>query len=81
MTLKTLQFNTGVKPYNSSYLGKGMSFINGEKHISFQCNNVPENARLLSLCDNRSLYKGRKNVIRRTVYNSTLARYAFFVIN
>lgn len=41
-TVQDFYFNTGVKPWNSSYLAEGDKFINNEKHILFQCENVPE---------------------------------------
>lgn len=74
-------FNSGVKPWNSGPLRKYESWINGEKHHSFEAD-APADAELLFLCPYPDLPEGKHtNVIVRKTFNTDMSEYAYFRIS
>jgi len=76
---KTYYYNTGVKKssFNSTFLGD--KFINDELHISFDCEEVPEGAKLDFLASKDTIYLGQLKYIVREIYNTRLVvKYAYF---
>jgi hypothetical protein len=81
--MEKLYFNTGVKPWNSSKLSEYEEFINGEKHVAFYVEDIPENTTFYCACDevnefylNNSCYEIRKIVGGGLSYN-----YAIFQVH
>jgi len=79
--LQKFYFNTGVHRYvHNSPLMKGEEWSSNDiKVIPFYCENVPETAEFMYVCDTPELDKDNSSVIVREIYNSTLlSKYAYF---
>ena len=75
---KTFWFNSGVKPWNSSYLAPGDKYINNENHIPFDCDDVPDGATFAFGAQVDNL-EGYENYIVRKMKNTTMgSEYAYF---
>lgn len=80
--MKTFYFNSGVKPWNCSGLKPGEKFINNEKHEPFDCEDVPDNATFLYMCNNPELELNNNSIIVREAFNTRMAsKYAYFRVN
>lgn len=78
-------FDTGVHRYAHNPpvpLITGQEWnSNNIKVIPFYCDDVPETAQFLYVCDTPRLDKDDPNVIVREIHNSTLiSKYAYFKI-
>lgn len=76
--MKTYFFNTGVKPWNSSYLGEGEIFINNEKHIPFICDGVPNGARFRFACNDPNASPGAGYIVAPIIAGGLCSKYAYF---
>jgi hypothetical protein len=79
---RTFYFNTGVRPENNPHLMEGEAWRGGVKQIPFDCEDVPEGAELMFLCDDPNLREAKyPNVIVRPVSNTKMiSRYAYFKV-
>lgn len=79
--MRTMYFDTGVRPYNSPILHEGQVWRNGTKQIPFDVD-APENASLILLCDNPELPEYQcDNIIVREVFNTAMiSKYAYLRI-
>lgn len=76
--MRTFYFNTGVKPWVNSYLAEGDKFINNERHIPFDCEDVPEGATFAFGCDDPNLHPDAGYIVRE-MHNTTMrSKYAYF---
>jgi hypothetical protein len=76
--MDTFYFNTGVKPWNNSFLAPGDMLINNERHIPFDCEDVPAGSTFAFCCDNPNLHPEAGYIVRK-MYNTTmLSEYAYF---
>lgn len=73
--MKTFYFNTGVKSWNNSYLAPGDVWIKNERHISFQCEGVPDGAAFLYIAPNDNT---GENCLTFKIHNSEMEGYAYF---
>jgi len=86
--MKTFYFNTGVRRSTTSYAAIGDLWKDCESDyvrlIPFDCDNVPDNAEIIFLCDDPNLLEWEYdivslNVIVREIHNTTLlSKYAYF---
>ncbi len=79
----THYFNTGVRPHSVTNwrLSKGHVVKGGTEQVPFECEDVPERATLMFLCDSPDLRESKlDNVIVREVLpgSAMLSRYAYF---
>jgi len=81
--LQKFYFDTGVQRYMHNPpipLAEGQEWSSNDvKVIPFYCENVPETAEFMYVCDTPELDKDNSSVIVREIYNSTLlSKYAYF---
>ena len=79
--MRTMYFDTGVRPEINSSLYEGQVWRNGTKQIPFDVD-APESAVLLFACNTPDLPESKiPNIIVREIFNSTLcSRYAYLRI-
>lgn len=75
--IKTFYFNTGVKPYNNSFMEPNDKWINGERNIPFDCEDVPDGAIFeFGAQDDKQGFGG---YIVRPMLNTTMdSKFAYF---
>ncbi len=78
---QTFYFNTGVKPWNSTYLADGDKFINNERHVPFICEDVPEGAIFQhgAQTDDLKTYNPKIKPFK-IIGGNLLSEYAYFLI-
>ena len=86
MNRKEFLFNTGVKVYQMEYDDKGKpkyyaatdKIINGERHIPFECEDVPDGATFKFACNNPNLPEANYMIVRKIISGGLLSEYAYF---
>ena len=81
MSMKTFNFDTGVKVYNNPHGPNGGKLsTNGVWVIPFDCEDVPEGSTFLYASGTDNLHAGNEAwMIRREIHNSGLiSKYAYF---
>lgn len=78
--IKTFYFNTGVRLYNSSYMGPGdIRNHAGERMIPFDCEDVPDGATFAFGAQVDNLNPD-SNYIVRPMFNTTMgSKFAYFI--
>jgi hypothetical protein len=75
---QTFYFNTGVKRWINDYTAEGDIWVNNERHIAFQCEDVPAGATFHSACDNPNLEYHDHLLVFPIVSGNLLSKYAYF---
>ncbi len=78
--ISTFYFDTGVRPENRLHL-PDKAVWRGTMQFPFECENVPQNATLMFLCDNpKSFESEADNVIVRKLLpgSGMISKYAYF---
>lgn len=83
---KTFYFNTGVRVFVMEYADMGKpkhydatdKIINGQRHIPFDCEDVPEGASFSFACDNPNLYSEGVYIVREMTNTTMCSKYAYF---
>lgn len=82
----TFYFNTGVRVFVMEYADMGKpkyyaptdKIINGQRHIPFDCDNVPKGSTFAFACDNPNLHPEAGYIVRE-MHNTTMcSKYAYF---
>lgn len=77
---QTFLFNTGVKEINYPTLGEFEVFVKGEKHIQFECENVPKGAKFLYACSSVLPVDEKEILITPIVGGGLLSTHAYFAL-
>jgi len=82
--MEKLYFNTGVKPWNSAPLKEHEEYINGQKHIAFYVEDIPQNGIFDFACPKETYKEVKKDhpchESRKILDGGLCSDYAFFRI-
>ena len=80
--IKTMYFDTGVKPWSGSPLYGNQVWRNGTKQIPFDVEDVPDNAVLMWIAPVPDMKEAEyPNVIVRKIFNTSIVNeYAYFKV-
>lgn len=79
--MQKLTFNTGVKPWNiHRQLGEHEEMINGEMHIAFYVEDIPQGGVFEFAGQSESITKHKYHEVRKIIAGGLNSEYAFFKV-